>query len=230
MRSSGVLIFVLLALAIVVLSSMVIQPNSGSDFSHSAQTSQCYSPSASTNSLQITFSETGLTGKNWSVTLNDVSVNSTKDTISFYVPPGNYTYTIGAPPGYAPSIKSGFVDVTNQSVFISINFMKMVVFTFYQAGLPNGDRWSVTINGTHYYSTNSTVVIHLPTGNYSYTIQLPEFYSTTNPSGSIGPGNSTVGLNVTHLPTEYIIIIVVLVLVDAGIIAAVMRMRRKRKR
>ncbi|MGC8580680.1 MAG: hypothetical protein ACP5MB_11605, partial [bacterium] len=64
----------------------------------------------------VTFTESGLpTGASWSVTLNGVTKTSTNSTITFMVPPGNYTYTISYPSGYKASQSTGTVSVSASS-------------------------------------------------------------------------------------------------------------------
>jgi hypothetical protein len=227
MGRTGQLAIVILLIVLVLSASLVI---ADTQFGINSQESLSTSDTALSNSsqyYQATFSESGLTDKNWSVTLNGLMVNTTKESISFFLQPGNYSYMIGSPSGYFPSIKNGTITIVNQSVNIYVNFTRTSIFTFYEIGLPSGDFWTVVMNGTHYSSKNSSITIDLPQGYYKFSVIVPMFYSSSPATGTVGPGNSTVGLKVVHLPTEYIIVIAILVLVDAAIVYALMK-RRKR--
>lgn len=228
MGRSGRLAIVVLLIAFMLSPSFVIV-NTHSGINAQNSISGTYdAPPASSQYYKATFSESGLTDQNWSVTLSGVKVSTNNDSVSFYVQSGNYSYLIGGPSGYAPSIKNGTLTVTNQSVNIKIKFTRISLFTFYETGLPAGDQWTVVMNGTHYSTKNTSITISLPYGYYNFSIILPIFYSSSPAAGTIGPGNDTVALNIVHLPTEYIIIIAVLVVVDAAIVLALMRRRRRK--
>jgi len=69
------------------------------------------------NEYAVTFTESGLaSGTQWSVTLNGVTKSSTNSTITFMVPPGNYTYTVSSVSGYKASQSTGTVSVSASSV------------------------------------------------------------------------------------------------------------------
>ena len=71
----------------------------------------------------VTFSEAGLvSGTNWSVTLNGVSISSTTTTIVFTEPNGTNPYTVGTSSGYTVSPSSGSVTVTGATAGQSLTF------------------------------------------------------------------------------------------------------------
>lgn len=222
-------------IAIVVLFiAFMLSPSFAMLDTHSGTTTQnsisatYTAPSASSQYYRATFSESGLSDQNWSVTFSGVKVSTINDSVSFYVQSGNYSYSIGGPSGYVPSIRNGTLIVTNQSVDILIKFTMTSIFTFYETGLPAGDQWTVVMNGTHYSTKNSSITITLPRGYYNFSITLPIFYSSSPSAGTIGPGNNTVALMVVYSPTEFVIIIVALVVVDAAIVFALLRRRRRK--
>ena len=223
MRGSAYTV-IILVISLIAISSVTV-PLNGADLQHPLH-SIGNTPSLSPN-VEVTFSETGLSGQNWSVTLSGFTVNTTREEVSFFLPGGNYTYSIGSPPGFVPSVRNGSIHLTDQPIVIAVKFVMTSVFTFSENGLPGGDRWSVVVNGTAYSSTNSTITVDLPYGDYNYSVRTPAFYAAQNPTGRVGPGNETLSITIVHEPTEYIIIILVLVVADAAIVAALMRSRRK---
>ena len=71
----------------------------------------------------VTFTESGLpSGTTWSVTLNGTTKSSTADTITFSVPNGTYSYSIGAVSGYTVSNSNGSVTVSGKNIPVSITF------------------------------------------------------------------------------------------------------------
>jgi len=71
----------------------------------------------------ITFYEKGLpSGTSWSVTLNGTTKSSTTDTITFSVPNGTYSYSIGSVSGYTASNSNGSVTVSGKNIPVSITF------------------------------------------------------------------------------------------------------------
>ena len=210
-------------LSIIALSSMIIPLN----FSAPYNPMQSESVSPFSSNVQVTFSETGLSGQVWSVTLSGFTVNTTREEISFFIQSGNYTFSIGSPPGFIPSIRNGSIHVTNEPITISIKFTRTETLTFYEKGLPSGQIWSVVINGSRYSSSNTTITVVLPYGLYNYSIVAPTFYAAESQHGRIGPGNETLLITIIHEPTEYIIIILILVIVDAAIVAVLVRRRAR---
>ncbi len=65
------------------------------------------------------------TGTPWEVTFNGVTVNSTESWIYFYVPNGNYTYTIGNVSGYELSTTSGFVVIDHSGASVNVTFTQV---------------------------------------------------------------------------------------------------------
>ncbi|MEM4091244.1 MAG: hypothetical protein QXQ46_11000, partial [Thermoplasmatales archaeon] len=151
---------IIIVVAIAVLSSISVQQSQ-----YERDTSTRIDLAVSPTDTLVTFAETGTTGKNWSVNFNTLNVTSSRDTISFFVPPGNYTYSITPPRGYASSVHNGTITVGNKSILIPIRFTMVSFFYFFETGLPSGTKWTVIINGTSYSSSRSSIVIKLPAGN-----------------------------------------------------------------
>lgn len=221
----AVSVLVSMLIVIVITSSLISlhvshQTKNGFDFNNGKLT-------ASSSQFEVTFNETGLTNQTWFVTFNSITVNTTKSSFHFYVLPGNYSFSVSGPFGYSLLPENGSISVTNKSTEISIVFTKMAVFNFYMKGLPIGDQWSILINGTLYSTKNSSIIVALPTGIYTYKITLPLFYKASDSSGVIGPDDGSVTVQAIHQPTEYIIIIVLLVVIDAVLIVLFVKRRNK---
>ena len=229
MQRKRIVTFTVATVFFILLISSLFLPILGNITTQNCSGSNNQPLSASSSFFEVTFNETGLTDQEWFVTFNSITVNTTMSALHFYVPPGNYSYSISGPLGYSPSISNGTVSVAYQSINLQIKFIKLSVFIFNENGLPVGSKWTIFINGTNYSSKNSTMTIILPKGNYSYNVKLPLFYGASVPSGVVGPSSDSITIYAIHQSTEYILIIIILVVIDASILAFLIRRRKKRK-
>ncbi len=72
--------------------------------------------------------------------------------------------------------------------------------TFTESGLPGGTPWEVTVDGTPYASTTSTIAIDLAAGLHSYTVGPEAGYATPS-GGSFTVGSTPSSISVTFTPT-----------------------------
>jgi hypothetical protein len=189
----------------------------------------------------VTFTEIGLSSDTeWSVVLNILNTlcmekNSTTNEINFTVPNGNYSFTIDPVSCYAAFPSSGNITVNGTNVNLVITFSPTTyTITFTERGLPAGASWSVTLNGVG-SSTTTTIMFRVPNGTYTYTINLPSGYKTTNSTGAIKIKGSTISINIsvssTTKPFDYDGIVVATVIVALlTVIAVVLVMRRGKKK
>ena len=108
------------------LSGYTISPSSGSITVNGNNFNQAvaFTPVRTTISkYTIAFSETGLpSGTTWSLTLNGTIETSASNTITFTVPNGTYSYTVGSVSGYSLSPSPGSLTVTGSNISASITF------------------------------------------------------------------------------------------------------------
>jgi hypothetical protein len=72
----------------------------------------------------VTFSESGLTGQQWSVDLNGSTTSSSVTTITFSkVSSGTYPYSINPPSGYVASPSSGSIVVNGGNLSVSVSLL-----------------------------------------------------------------------------------------------------------
>lgn len=76
----------------------------------------------SSNGYPVTFIETGLSGQNWTVTLNGVSSTGSSSTISFAEPNGTYQYSIQPPENYSSNDSAGSLTVLGQGRVMYVSF------------------------------------------------------------------------------------------------------------
>jgi hypothetical protein len=192
----------------------------------------------------VTFSETGLSGMNWSVTLTSSSGSTTAysdftSNVVFQVTNGTYSFTINPVPGYKVEEASGMVQVAGGPLMESVVFAPVTyTITFSETGLTTGTNWSVTIGTVTHYSVGTTLTFQEVNGTYSYQIGAVNGYSVSAASGTVTLTGAATGVNVaftssgsgsssTGLSTlDWALIgIVIAIIVIALIVALVMRGR-----
>jgi hypothetical protein len=104
-----------------------------------------------------------------------------------------------------------------------------------ETGLPTGMKWVISINGTMYNSTTDEMVVQLPNGTYSYTVNGISGYTITNGTGSVAVrGGATIDIKFSGSPfglttTDIEIIALVLAIaIAAGAAVYILRIRRRK--
>jgi hypothetical protein len=132
----------------------------------------------------------------WAMTVGNETAISSNATHSFTLPNGTYNYSIYRNPIYRETsvplrgtITVNGTNVTEPSVAFALVSYSV---TLSEQGLPAGRPWSVSVNGTFYPSTNSTVTFAEPNGTYELLIRGPKGFQL---SGS--PGDTRLVVNGT---------------------------------
>ena len=159
-------------------------------------------PAEAQKTYTVTFTASPLpNGTDWSITFNGqtrtqtynyLNYRTTGNSVTFDVPTGKYSYTVGSVKGYLCSPSSGSITVNgNGNIVQSLTFsLQRNTVTFTQSGLPWGTRYSVTFNGQTKYCDNivSTSISfdNVPKGKYSYTVgSVTGYVPSSLSSGSI---------------------------------------------
>jgi len=112
---------------------------------------------------------------------------------------------INSIPVYVPGFS--VFDPSNSMLYVvslGINYVFFIpmeqkyVVTFSNMGLPNGTTWYVNIsNEGSFKSRNSTIILSLPDGNYSYTVSSSDKeYAPAHPTGSFKVNGANVNIAV----------------------------------
>lgn len=136
----------------------------------------------------VNFTESGLpAGTTWSTVLNGTTHSSTTNLISFEMPNGTYSYSVGTVSGYTPDISSGSVTVDGSDASVQISFTQVTyTVSFNTVGLPSGTTWYVNISGgSSHSSSGSSITLQLPNGTYSYTVSNVTGFNLSNPAGTV---------------------------------------------
>ena len=144
-----------------------------------------------TGGTPVTFQETGLpSGTLWGVALNDTSLASISNNLTFTLPNGTYSYVAGDVPGYVASNASGSVGVHGSPVVVVVRFVLQpparYVVTFTESGLPFGTPWQVSVGMNSNTSNTSIIGFVEPNGSYSFVVAAEAGYIASLPNGSFG--------------------------------------------
>jgi Thermopsin/Periplasmic copper-binding protein (NosD) len=156
-----------------------------------------------TPTYAVTFSESGLPGGSWNVTILHTTESAPAGTsIVFELPNGTYSYAVGVFNGFSTT-QSGTVTVNGAPVSVSVVFAPVYyAVSFVESGLPAGTSWNVTIGATTLSSTGTTIVFSETNGTYSYTIGIVSGYATTD-SGSVTVNGAAVTVPVPFTQVTY---------------------------
>jgi hypothetical protein len=151
-------------------------------------------------SYSVTFEEAGLaTGTPWSVTVRNVTHNSTTSTIGLAEPNGTYGYEVGRLVGYRALPENSSFRVVGASLVVTVTFVArhppppLYLVTFRESGLPTGTPWAVTVRNVTVSATAATLSFDESNGSYGFQVTKIVAYRAVPPRS---------GFNVTGGPTD----------------------------
>ncbi len=139
----------------------------------------------------LAFVQTGLPpGTPWSALVGGHAYPSTTGGISIPEINGTYAWSIGpAPAGYRlVSTAGGNVKVNGSAPSpVTVTFAAVTyVVAFTETGLPTGTNWSVTVGGTLFHATTTTISVVVSNGSYAYsTASTASGYTPFPASGTL---------------------------------------------
>lgn len=126
----------------------------------------------------VSFVESGLnTNALWNVTFNGTFHYSTSGVITFSVPNGTYSFTVGKRWGWGISPSSGAINVNGGPLSQTITFIPIPTYTvtFEESGIAPGYKWYANITNTTDNGMNSSYAIVSSGASWSSTISFEEF-------------------------------------------------------
>jgi YVTN family beta-propeller protein len=157
-------------------------------------------------SLSIEFHESGLApGTPWSVSLNNMSLESNDTIVPFSGADGPYGYRVPSVRGYTFSGSYGSFQLAGENLTFNISFTPVTYSaTFNESGLSNGTRWSILLDDSLGTSASSTLTFVVANGSYNYTVTPPSGYNATPRKGtmSIQASNKTVNIHFSAVSTQ----------------------------
>jgi DNA-binding beta-propeller fold protein YncE len=138
-------------------------------------------------SYPVVFTERGLPfGTNWSIDLGGIPEISSLSSLSYLLPNGTYSYTIGPVSGYTLNREPASITVSGANTTVSLTFTRVTYpVTFSEAGLSRGTTWSVNFSGIQLNSTSPTLSLLAPNGSYSFAIMPATGFEAIPDSGSL---------------------------------------------
>jgi thermopsin len=141
----------------------------------------------------VTFTETGFTSGNWSVTLAGITQSAAAgSSIVFGMPNGTWAYTLTAEKGLTVSPASGNVTVRGNSPDVAVTFSTPShaqavewIGSITEYGLPAGTSWSIKMASTIYATNTSTISLLLANGTYPFTVEPVVAYTVGTSTGSV---------------------------------------------
>lgn len=153
----------------------------------------------------LNFTEAGLKpGTSWSIKIGNNTYKSPSNVISIPVGFDTTDYLVGNVAGYESSSSNGSVDISSQlSNNVKIDFIPVGTVSFTESGLPSGDIWKVTLNGTSRSAyAGGSISFTEPYNTYYYTVSSQNGYAPTPANGivTIGATPKTVGISYNLKP------------------------------
>lgn len=133
-------------------------------------------------SYDVIFHESGLvSGNAWGINFNGTDHNTTSTSLTIIEKNGSYPFTVLISNLYDSNVSSGYANVSGQSLNFYIGFTYHAFnITFSEVGLPSGVKWSMTINGTVYYSNlsrSNTLLFQGKAGSYDGIVNNASYYT-----------------------------------------------------
>jgi hypothetical protein len=120
----------------------------------------------------VTFQESGLLpNTSWTVVVNNTILHGNTSALLYYCNNGTFPYSVAGVANYEAKTFHGTVQVVGSDPFVQVAF-SLVTFplNFTATGLPAGQHWFVTVNGSSLASTSSTVSFAEPNGTFDFVV------------------------------------------------------------
>ena len=132
-------------------------------------------------SYDVVFHESGLlSGNAWGIKFNGTDDNTTSTSLTFIEKNGSYPFTVIISKLYNSNVSSGYANISGKSVNLYIGFTYHAFnITFSEVGLPSDVQWSMTINGTVYYSNvsdSNILLFQAKAGSYDGIVNNASYY------------------------------------------------------
>ncbi len=170
-----------------------------------------YTPGVQVN-FTLGFFEYGLpNGTPWGVTVSPGGAHRSArvdvgygDLLCFVLPNGTYDVAPDLVPGFAAV--GGWdnpIAIRGSGEFVNATFVPGYPVTFAEGGLPSGDNWSVTLNGSTVTTANRTIEFEEANGSdYTYWISTYAPYTATPLDGSFNVSGTPILFNITFGPSR----------------------------
>ena len=156
---------------------------------------------------QVSFSIDGLKHSNtWHLTVDETnysvvySNSSSFAVMNAYLPNGSYIYTVTTT---SKLTTTNPFSVNGSALSVPISVAASYSIKFTESGLPSGDLWYVSLNGTYSFSTNSTIQVSEPNGTYLYSV-VSSSYTATPSNGTVTVAGNDVYISLKFTSSQTI--------------------------
>ncbi|MGC8656903.1 MAG: hypothetical protein ACP5UL_04065 [Thermoplasmata archaeon] len=188
---------------------------------------QGYSPNPSTGNLTILnspvkeiisfyktysllFYESGLPkGYNWGVSIQNVTIYSASNVISFNLTNGTYLYKISTQYPYGTNPSQGSIVINGSSTIVSVQFEYLYKIIFNESGLPQNTVWGVSLNNENKSTNTESITYYESNGSYGYTLFPVNGYTTPSYNGYVHVSGSNQYINISWQVKKYPVIFMI---------------------
>lgn len=160
----------------------------------------------------LTFNENNLpAGTLWHVNLTSgtgqkFSNSSTGNQITFNLTNETYSYTFSSANKTWANETVGSVTINGAPVSITANFTELrYKVSIEETGLNKNTNWGITLDGSTYSTNNTSIVVLLTNGTYTFTVNSVGGYNETPSSGKIIVSGSSLTTRVSYTLIVHII-------------------------
>ncbi len=157
--------------------------------------------------VTVELKETGLpsTQAGWSAIFAGVEASAAVGAPIEFTVAANASYAFQVPgvAGYTVSLPSGTATVGSSTYVIAVVFAPVTyAVTFGESGLANGASWTVTVAGTPYSSSASSLTVYLANGSYAYSYGSVGGYTLAGGTGTASVAGSPSGVSASYTSTS----------------------------
>jgi len=158
----------------------------------------------------LLFYESGLPkGYNWSVSLQNVTIYSISDVISFNLTNGTYIYKISTQYPYGANPSQGSININGSSTMVFVKFEFMYEITFNEYGLPKNTVWGISLNNENKSTNTDSITYYEGNGSYRYFLFPINGYTTPLYNGYVLVNGTNFYINISWQVKTYPIIFVI---------------------
>jgi hypothetical protein len=158
----------------------------------------------------LLFYESGLPKDyNWSVSLQNVTIYSTSNVISFNLTNGSYIYKISTQYPYGANPSQGSININGSSTIVSVHFEYIYRIIFNEYGLPKNTVWGVSLNNENKSSNTNSIIYYESNGSYRYILYPINGYTTSSYNGYVQINGANQYLNISWQVKSYPVIFII---------------------
>lgn len=139
----------------------------------------------------------------WGISVNGYALNTRSNSLVFYEPMGNYSFSPTPVTGYSTQ-QSGTFAVSSGNIAVEVQYNKTYNVQFQESGLKSGMNWGVTFNGTTMYTAAGPELSFLAVnGTYNFSVPGGTGYAVSPQNGIIKVSGSDLSVSLNFSMKGY---------------------------